>query len=109
MGLRRGSIVTVALQGDFGKARPALVVQSDMAVAHPTVTVLLLSSELVDAPAIRINVAPTPQNGLNLNSQIAVDKIFTVRREKIGQEIGQLEDEKMIAVNRAMLVFLGLA
>jgi mRNA interferase MazF len=109
MGLRRGSIVTVALQGDFGKARPALVVQSDMAFAHPTVTVLLLSSELVDAPAIRINVAPTPRNGLNLNSQIAVDKIFTVRREKIGQEIGQLENETMIAVNRAMLVFLGLA
>jgi mRNA interferase MazF len=107
--LRRGSIVTVALQGDFGKARPALVVQSDMAVNHPTVALLILSSDIVDAPAIRINVEPSQRNGLNLNSQIAVDKIFTVKREKIGAVIGELEDDKMLAVNRALLVFLGLA
>lgn len=107
--MKRGSIVTVALQGDFGKVRPALVVQSDLFADHPTVSVLLMSSELVPAPLIRRDVEPSDQNGLRVPSQIAVDKMFTVRREKIGAVIGELEDDKMLAVNRAMLVFFGLA
>ncbi|WP_321906565.1 type II toxin-antitoxin system PemK/MazF family toxin [Burkholderia cenocepacia] len=107
--MNRGSIVTVALQGDFGKARPALVVQSDLFAEHPSVTLLLMSSAMVDAPLIRITVVPSEQNGLRMLSQIAVDKMFTVRREKIGRPIGHLEDELMVAVNRSLLVFLGLA
>lgn len=107
--MNRGSIVTVALQGDFGKARPALVVQSDLFAEHPSVTLLLMSSAMVDAPLIRITVVPSEQNGLRMPSQIAVDKMFTVRREKIGRPIGRLEDELMVAVNRSLLVFLGLA
>ena len=107
--MNRGSIVTVALQGDFGKARPALVVQSDLFAEHPSVTLLLMSRSLVDAPLIRITVVPSEQNGLRMPSQIAVDKMFTVRREKIGRPIGHLEDELMVAVNRSLLVFLGLA
>ncbi|AMU15782.1 type II toxin-antitoxin system PemK/MazF family toxin [Burkholderia cenocepacia] len=107
--MNRGSIVTVALQGDFGKARPALVVQSDLFAEHPSVTLLLMSSAMVDAPFIRITVVPSEQNGLRMPSQIAVDKMFTVRREKIGRPIGHLEDELMVAVNRSLLVFLGLA
>ncbi|MDF3081926.1 type II toxin-antitoxin system PemK/MazF family toxin [Burkholderia sola] len=107
--MNRGSIVTVALQGDFGKARPALVVQSDLFAEHPSVTLLLMSSSMVDAPLIRITVVPSEQNGLRMPSQIAVDKMFTVRREKIGLPIGHLEDELMVAVNRSLLVFLGLA
>ena len=107
--MKRGSIVTVALQGDFGKGRPALVVQSDLFAGHPGVSVLLVSSELVDAPLIRIEIQPSEQNGLRDRSQILADKIFTVKREKIGSVIGQIEDDLMVAVNRAMLVFLGLA
>jgi mRNA interferase MazF len=107
--MKRGSIVVVALQGDFGKACPALVVQSDIFAKHPTVTVMTLSSEIVDAPLLRINVAPSEANGLRVPSQIAVDKVFTVLREKVGAAIGQLEDETIVAVNRAMLVFFGLA
>ncbi|RQU41915.1 type II toxin-antitoxin system PemK/MazF family toxin [Burkholderia cenocepacia] len=107
--MNRGSIVTVALQGDFAKARPALVVQSDLFAEHPSVTLLLMSSAMVDAPLIRITVVPSEQNGLRMPSQIAVDKMFTVRREKIGRPIGHLEDELMVAVNRSLLVFLGLA
>lgn len=107
--MNRGSIVTVVLQGDFGKARPALVVQSDLFAEHPSVTLLLMSSSMVDAPLIRVTVVPSEQNGLRMPSQIAVDKMFTVRREKIGRPIGQLEDELMVAVNRSLLVFLGLA
>jgi mRNA interferase MazF len=107
--MKRGSIVTVAIQGDFGKGRPALVVQSDLFVGHPSVSVLLMSSEIVVAPLIRIEIQPTQRNGLRDPSQILADKIFTVKREKIGSVIGQIEDEAMVAVNRAMLVFLGLA
>jgi mRNA interferase MazF len=107
--VKRGTIVTVAIQGDFGKGRPALVVQSDLFANHASVTVLLMSSDLVDAPILRINVEPSLQNGLNLNSQIQIDKMFTVRTSKIGNVIGELEDDTMISVNRAMLVFLGLA
>ncbi|HVW53286.1 MULTISPECIES: type II toxin-antitoxin system PemK/MazF family toxin [unclassified Trinickia] len=107
--MKRGSIVTVALQGDFGKGRPALVVQSDLFAGHPSVSVLLVSSERVDAPLIRIDIQPSEQNGLRDRSQILADKIFTVKREKIGGVIGQIEDDLMVAVNRAMLVFLGLA
>jgi len=107
--MKRGSVVTVAIQGDFGKARPALVVQSDIFADHPTVAVLLMSSDIVTAPLIRIDVEPSDQNGLHALSQIAVDKMFTVRREKIGSVVGQIEDEMMVAVNRAMVVFFGLA
>jgi mRNA interferase MazF len=107
--MKRGSIVTIAVQGDFGKPRPALVIQSDLFAQHPSIAVLLITSTLMQAPLVRIDVEPSQQNGLSLNSQIAVDKIFTVKREKIGAVIGELEDDKMLAVNRAMVVFLGLA
>jgi mRNA interferase MazF len=69
----------------------------------------LMTSTIVDAPLIRITVEPNEQNGLDMRSQIEVDKIFTIRREKIGAEIGQINDETMVTVNRALLVFLGLA
>jgi mRNA interferase MazF len=107
--MRRGNVVTVAVQGDFGKARPALIVQSDLFASHPSISLLLVSSEIVDAPLVRIAVQPTAQNGLRSPSQIAVDKVVTVRRAKIGSVIGQIEDETMVTVNRAMLVFFGLA
>lgn len=70
--MNRGSIVTVALQGDFGKARPALVVQSDLFAEHPSVTLLLMSSAMVDAPLIRITVLPSEQNGLRMPSQMGL-------------------------------------
>ncbi|MGI4857061.1 MAG: type II toxin-antitoxin system PemK/MazF family toxin [Janthinobacterium lividum] len=107
--MRRGSIVAVAIQGDFGEGHPALVVQSDLFSGHPSVSVLLLSSEIVDAPLIRTKVQPSERNGLRVPSQIAADRMFTLRREKVGDVMGQIEEEIMNAVNRTMLVFLGLA
>jgi mRNA interferase MazF len=103
------SIVTVAVQGEFGKARLALVVQSDLFSNHPTVTVLLMTTTLTDAPLLRIDIEPTPENGLNEPSQISVDKVFTVRREKIDSVIGEVDDSTMVAVGRSLVVFLGLA
>jgi len=107
--VKRGEIVTIAIQGDFGKPRPALVIQSDLFNAtHATVTVMLISSELVNAPLFRINLAPDADNGLSTASQIQVDKIMTVRREKIGAPIGCLDELTMLQVNRALVGWAGL-
>lgn len=107
--MKRGDIVTVAVAGDYGKPRPALIVQADFFQEHPSFTVLLLTSTLRDAPLFRIAVAPTPKNGLAQPSQIMVDKAHTVARERIGGVIGRLDDDTMVAVTRALAVFLGFA
>lgn len=106
--MRRGDIVTVALPGDFGKPRPALVIQSDLFEGTATATVLLITSTLVDAPLIRLSVAPDAENGLRLPSQIMVDKPMTVRRERMAGPLGRLDRDSLVAVERALAVFLGL-
>jgi mRNA interferase MazF len=107
--VRRGDLVTIALPGDFGKPRPALVIQSDQFDETGTVTMLLLSGTLVDAPLIRVMVDPTPENGLRKQSQVMVDKAMTVRRDRIGDPIGRLDDAAMLAVTRALTLFLAIA
>jgi len=107
--MRRGDLVTVALQGDLGKPRPALVIQSDLFDLHPSVAILPVTSELRDAPLFRILVSPTELNGLNKPSQVMVDKPQSIARDKIGAVFGRLNDETMLAVNRALAVFLGFA
>jgi mRNA interferase MazF len=105
----RGDLVTVAMPGDFSKPLPALVLQSDQFSLTGTVTVLLLSGTMVDAPLIRPTVRPTPANGLREPSQVMVDKAMSVKRDKIGAIVGRLEDETMVTVTRLLAVFLGLA
>jgi mRNA interferase MazF len=108
--MKRGDCVIVALQGDFGKPHLALVVQSDLFNdAHATVTVLLVSSELVDAPLFRIAPQPDAQNNLDRPSQILVNKSMTIGRERRGMAFGSAPGELMLAVNRALAVFLGVA
>lgn len=101
--------MTVALQGDLGKPRPALVIQSDLFDVHASVTVLPLTSALHDAPLLRITVQPDPDNGLRAASQVMVDRPISVQRERLGTVFGHASDETMLAVNRALAVFLGLA
>ncbi len=79
--MKRGDLVTVALAGDFGKPRPALIVQSDQFVDTGRITVLLLSGALIDAPLIRVTVEPNSDNRLQKASQIMVDKAMSVKRE----------------------------
>ena len=107
--MRRGDLVTVAAPGDYGKPRPALVIQSDLFEELPSVTLCLVTSELRDAPIFRITVDPSPDNGLRRVSQIQVDKVLTVARERIGGTIGRLDDETMLKVNRSLAVFVGIA
>jgi len=108
--MRRGDIVTVAFQGDLGKPRPALIIQSDVFnETHATVTVLLMSSEIVDAPLFRITVVPTPENRLEKISQMQVDKIMTIQRDRVGAVIGRVDDDTLVGVNRALAVWIGIA
>ena len=101
--------MTVSLQGDYGKPRPALVIQSDAFSETISRTVLPLTSTLVDAPLIRIDVAPTLENGLRAPSQVMVDKATTVPTDKLGPVFGTFDDGAMLAVNRSLALFLGIA
>ena len=107
--MRRGDLITVAIQGAYGKPRPALVIQSDLFAEHPSVTILPVTSELRDTPLFRIGVVPSAENGLRKASQVMVDKPQSVPREKVGAVIGHLDDETRLAVDRALAVFLGFA
>ncbi len=107
--MKRGDLVTVAVSGDFGKPRPALVVQADAFEGTGTVTVLLITSTLVEAPLIRPSIEPNAGNGLSKPSQIMVDKALSVRRERIGPTIGYIDDETMLSVTRSLALFLGIA
>ena len=107
--MRRGDLVTIAMPGDFGKPRPALIIQSDQFDQTGTVTVLLVSGTLVDAPLIRTTIDPTPENGLRKRSQVMVDKAMSVKRDKIGSVIGRLDPEAMLGVTRALAVFFAIA
>jgi mRNA interferase MazF len=107
--MNRGSFVTIAMQGDFGKPRPALVIQSDQFNEHATVTVLLVSSTLIDAPLFRVTVQPDKINNMQKPSQVMVDKAMTVKRDKLGEAFGSAGDEVMLEVGRCLAVFLGIA
>ena len=97
-------MVTVALQGEQGKPRPALIIQADAFSELPAVTVLPITGTL-----LRVLVEPTPGNGLTKPSQVMVDKPQTPLRAKVGPAFGRLDDAAMVTVNRALAVFLGLA
>ena len=107
--MKRGDLVTVALPGDFGKPRPALVIQADAYSAHTSVTVLPITSTRIDAPLLRVTLVPSEVNRLERPSQVMVDKTMTVRRERLGDVIGQATPEELLAVDRCLAVFLGIA
>ena len=106
--MKRGDIVVAAFQGDYGKPRPALVIQSNIFDMHPSVTVLMITSKLRATPTIRLDLAPSAANGLRFPSQVMIDRCQTLAREKIGQVIGTPPAAEMAAVNRSLAVFLGL-
>lgn len=107
--MKHGDIVTIALSGDYGKVRPALVIQSDFFTEQPSITVLQVTSELRQTPLFRIEIEPIPENNLKKTSQVMVDKIQTVPREKVGTAFGHMDDATMLSVNRALALWLGFA
>ena len=108
--MQRGDVVTVAATGDYGKPRPAVIVQSDaFPETHASVVICQLTSELADAPDFRVMIEPTRENGLRLRSQAMADKTITVSRERLGQKIGRLGTQDMTRLGIALAFVLGLA
>lgn len=108
--MRRGEIWTVAGAGDYaGKPRPAAVVQDDNFLETGSVTICGFTSDPTDAPLFRILVEPNERNGLRAPSRLMADKITTVAKTRLGRRVGQLDGSDLARLDRAMLVFLGLA
>ena len=107
--MRRGDLVTIAMQGDFGKPRPALVIQADQFSEHASATVLPITSTLVSAPLLRVIIQPSAENGLQKPSQVMVDKAMTVKRDKVGPAFGRIDADALVEVERCLAVFLGIA
>jgi mRNA interferase MazF len=106
-GVKRGDLVTVATSGDYGKPRPALIVQADAYADHPSITVLPLTSELYDLPLLRVTVEPGEDTGLRWRSQVMVDKATTIPRAKAGSLIGRLDEATLAKVSQVLGAFLG--
>lgn len=108
--MRRGEIWTVAGGQDYaGKPRPVAIVQDDAFAATDSLTVCAFTTDATDAPLFRLPIEPNERNGLRAPCRLMVDKITTVSKSKIGRRVGRLDDEDIVRLNRAALVFLGLA
>jgi mRNA interferase MazF len=108
--VRRGEVWTAAAgSGYVGKPRPVVVVQDDRFDATDSVTVCAFTTDPTEAPLFRLLVEPSELNGLHEPSSLMIDKLTTVRREKLGERIGRLADEDLVRLDRAVVVFLGLA
>jgi mRNA interferase MazF len=108
--MTRGEIWTVSGGSAYtGKPRPAVILQDDHFDATRSVTVCSFTTNPTEAPLFRIPVHPSERNGLNEPCRLMVDKITTVPRSRIGSRVGCLEDEHILSLNRAIVVFLGLA
>jgi mRNA interferase MazF len=107
--MKRGDLVLVATPGDYGKTRPALIIQSRLFAEHPSLTICLLTSHATQTPLFRYSLEPHAENGLSCTSQVQIDKIMTVPRDKIGTVIGQLTDKQMSEITRLLALWIGIA
>ena len=108
--MRRGDIWTVAGGKDYaGKARPVVIIQDDSFDATESITICAFTTDDTDAPLFRLPVEPNEHNRLRVSCHLMVDKVTTVPKSKVGTHVGRLDDEDILRLNRAVLVFLGLA
>jgi mRNA interferase MazF len=108
--MTRGDVVTVAAAGDYGKPRPAVIVQTDaLPAGHASVIVCQMTSELSEAPDFRVSIEPTERNGLRARSQVMADKPVTIRRQQIGRRLGRLDEQDLARLNIALAFTMGLA
>jgi mRNA interferase MazF len=107
--MNRGEVWTVSAAGYAGKPRPAVIVQDDRFDATASVTICVFTTDETEAPLFRLPVTPSERNGLRVPSRLMVDKLVTVSRNRLGERIGRLDEEDTVRLNRALLVFLGLA
>ena len=108
--MTRGEIWTAAGGNDYaGKPRPVVIVQDDRFDATSSITICAFTSDPTDAPLFRLVVEPSEMNGLETLSRVMVDKVTTVPKARLGRRIGRLADDDMVRLNRALMIFLGLA
>ena len=108
--MKRGEIWTVSARGGYaGKPRPAVIVQDDRFDATASITLCVFTSDPTEAPLFRLPVEPSERNGLRRTSKLMVDKLTTVSKSRLGEQIGRLDDEDIVRLNRSILIFLGLA
>lgn len=108
--MKRGEIWTVAGGKDYaGKPRPAVILQDDRFALTDSVTVCAFTTDPTDAPLFRLLIKPSQANGLRAECRLMVDKVTTVHKAKLGARVGRLADEDIVRLNRALLVFLGIA
>ncbi len=108
--MKRGEIWTAIERGDFvSKPRPVIILQSDLESTTDSITVCPLTTDLLPLKRLRITLMPDESNGLREESQVMVDKITTVRKVRIGQQVGVLSDPDIVLIDRAILVHLGFA
>ena len=108
--MKRGEVWTVAGGADYvGKPRPAVIIQDDRFDGTGSITICASTTDPTDAPLFRLPVTPNERNGLRTPCRLMMDKITTVSRTRLGSHIGRLDDEDVVRVNRAIMVFLGLA
>jgi mRNA interferase MazF len=108
--MKRGEVWTIAGGRDYaGKPRPAVIIQDDSFDATDSITVCAFTTDPTDAPLFRLPIEPNERNGLRSASRLMVDKITTVSKSKVGERIGRIDDEDMVRLNQALMVFLGLA
>ena len=108
MTIQRGDLITVALRGDAGKPRPALVIQADHFVDLSTVVVLPLTSTLLDLPLVRVTIEPLPATGLQQRSQVMISRPQFAPRARLGPVIGSVEAGTLLEVTRRLAVLLGI-
>jgi mRNA interferase MazF len=107
--MERGDIIICTLTGDYGKPRPAVVIQSNLFnPTHASITVCPITSHLIDAPLFRLSLIPNSLTGLTLESQIMVDKIISIKSEKITQKIGKLSSDEILKLDDAIKLWLSL-
>ena len=107
--MRRGEVWTASAGGYVGKPRPVVLLQDDRFDATASVTLCAFTTDPTEAPLFRLLIEMSPENGLDASSRLMVDKITTVSKDKLGRRIGRLSDEDLVRLNRAVLLFLGLA
>jgi mRNA interferase MazF len=107
--MMRGDVVVVALPGDVGKPRPAIVLRANIFSIHNRISVVPCTSQLQPWRSLRVDLAPSEDNGLHIPCQAMIDRVTSVKSERARQVIGRLADADLAAIDRAVLVYLGFA
>lgn len=107
--MTRGDLITVAISGDYGKPRPALVIQSDFLAETDSVLVCLLTTTLRATPLYRLSLPAGEETGLPEDSQVMVDKIMAVPRNRCGVPIGRVDDVALLSLGRLLAFVVGVA